>query len=47
VVFEGLKRVNSPINAVRASDVVYALVVKALLYVEVLHCLGVFRETGV
>jgi len=44
---EGLKRVNGPLNAVRVRDVVYALVVKALLYVDVLHFLVVLREVGV
>jgi len=43
----GLKRVNSPLNAVKFWDVVYVLIVKVLLYVEVLHCLGVLRELGV
>jgi len=45
--FEGLRGVNSPLNAVRVQDVVFTLVVKALLYVEILNYLGVFREVGV
>jgi len=35
---EKLKRVSSPLDAVRVLDIGYALIVEVLHYVEVLHC---------